>query len=232
MKNVLIVESKNDQQFIEALIRDIELENTVVDNPICRIDDFDCLGGLSEKKLTLALQDKVSEITKGKISRIGVLIDQDKHSRKERLSFVSRAVQNAFDNQQIKIEAVNHFYIVTIDEYTTVEIVCYFTNVEEEGELETLLKAIKTKDSPFADCLEAWRGCIESNNKKISQKDFDKFWISNYIRFDTCSSKEKKQAERKCSMQNFDYILKNKNIFNLKHELLTDLRAFLNLFKG
>ena len=30
---------------------------------------------------------------------------------------------------------------------------------------ETVLKLIKTKESPYADCLESWRNCLESNNK-------------------------------------------------------------------
>jgi hypothetical protein len=52
-----------------------------------------------------------------------------------------------------------------------------------------------------------------------------------YIRFDTCSKNEKKQAERKCSMKNFDYVMTNKTkIWNFKHPVLNELNDFLNLF--
>ncbi len=67
--------------------------------------------------------------------------------------------------------------------------------------------------------------------KLIKDKDFDKFWISNYLRFDTCSTEDKKQAGRKCSMNGFDYVMKNKRyIWNFEHEVLNELKEFLQLF--
>jgi len=52
-----------------------------------------------------------------------------------------------------------------------------------------------------------------------------------YIRFDTCSKSEKKQAERKCSMKGFDYIMTNKPaIWDFEHPALNDLKDFLRLF--
>ncbi|ETR67173.1 MAG: hypothetical protein OMM_11876, partial [Candidatus Magnetoglobus multicellularis str. Araruama] len=77
---------------------------------------------------------------------------------------------------------------------------CFLVNVQEKGELETLLKTIKTKPSAYADCLYIWKECVKNhfnsetenkNDKIISDKDFDKFWLNNYIRFDTCTSYEK-----------------------------------------
>jgi hypothetical protein len=227
--NALIVESDNDKDFVEALIRDIELE-VEVDAPSCAIDDFACMDGLNATKLREHLEEKVDEIKKGNIRRLGVLIDQDKKTKAERLEFVSQAASKAFE-QSIVIKDINTFYTIQLDKDTDFKLVCHFTNVDGEGELETVLKAIATKESVYADCLEAWKVCIETKGKKISKKEFDKFWISNYIRFDTCTSKQKKQAERKCSMKNFDYVLKNKAIFDLKAKELTDLRAFLSLFK-
>jgi len=63
-------------------------------------------------------------------------------------------------------------------------------------------------------------------------KDFDKFWISNYICFDTCSPQESKQAGRKCAMSAFDYVLKEKShIFNFEHSILKEIKNLLRLFK-
>jgi hypothetical protein len=45
VSNLIIVESENDQYFIEALIEKLNLRNIEVGKPICKIDDFDCLGG-------------------------------------------------------------------------------------------------------------------------------------------------------------------------------------------
>ncbi|GBE73146.1 hypothetical protein myaer87_03730 [Microcystis aeruginosa NIES-87] len=52
-----------------------------------------------------------------------------------------------------------------------------------------------------------------------------------YLRFDTCSTEDKKQAGRKCSMNGFDYVMKNKrHIWNFEHEVLNELKEFLQLF--
>jgi hypothetical protein len=130
------------------------------------------------------------------------------------------------------LDDINKLITVTTKDNISVQLGCYFTNVDGQGELETLLKAIKIKPSDYADCLEAWRECVIAKGKMISQKDFDKFWVNNYIRFDTCLNKERGRREKKCSMYNFDYILENKShIFDFKSQLLDELKDFLILFK-
>ncbi len=233
--NKLIVESKNDKIFIEALIRHLHI-HAEVDTPICSIEDFECLNGLSQKKLSIKLEELLDEVAKKGLYKIGVVIDIDEFSTAERLNLVTNSLNQALKNKNIApiekgFEKINQFISVPIDETITVEIACFFTNLNGKGELETVLKAIKTQDSVYADCLLAWRDCLEKGGQSISQKDFDKFWLSNYIRFDTCSKKDKTQSERKCSLQNFDYIMENKStIFNFDSEILTDLTSYLNLF--
>nr|WP_308477947.1 hypothetical protein [Microcystis aeruginosa] len=90
---------------------------------------------------------------------------------------------------------------------------------------------MKSQDSTYADCLEDWRNCLNNQEKSIIDKDFDKFWISKYLRFDTCSREDKKQADSKCSMKGFDYVMKHKpHIWNFEHEVLNELKEFLQLF--
>lgn len=101
-------------------------------------------------------------------------------------------------------------------------------NVDGNGELETVLKAIKSKDSTYADCLDSWRDCLTQNGKIIRDKDFDKFWINNYFRFDTCSKEERKQIERKCNNE----VAIKKDIWIFNHPVLKDLKEFLNLFNS
>ncbi|MEI0527696.1 hypothetical protein R4J00_03485 [Brachyspira intermedia] len=98
-------------------------------------------------------------------------------------------------------------------------------NVNGYGELETVLKLIKKSDSIFADCLESWRECLKAHNKDISDKDFDKFYINNYIRFDTCNKYEQKQSSKYCS---FESAMK-KDIWDLDNNILNDLKEFLKL---
>ncbi|MBF0378146.1 MAG: hypothetical protein HQK72_11775 [Desulfamplus sp.] len=141
----------------------------------------------------------------------------------------------------MQIDDVGQFIEIStkigVDSYDF-KISCFLVGVENSGELETLMKAIKAKTSIYADCLSEWRRCLEEHheaigvkNEILSDKEFDKFWVNNYIRFDTCSSKEKRQAFKKCSMVNFDYIIENKkDIFNFDHPLLNPFKDYLNSF--
>ncbi len=232
--NILIVESKNDKAFVEAIIRHLHLNQVEVSNPICQIDDFDCMNGLNPNKLASSLKDALTGVMRG-VEKIGILIDLDQSSIEERLELVNNSLKMAFQSVfgveiTDKIIGINNFLTIDIND-SIVSIACYFTNVDGQGELETVLKTIKTKDSPFADCLSEWQNCLQANGKDIKQKDYDKFWLSNYIRFDTCSKNDKKQAERKCSIQNLDEVFKNKaHIFDFDNALLIDIKSFLRLF--
>ncbi len=55
-KNILIVESENDKYFIESLTEYLNLSEVDIDTPICSIDDYECLNGLSKAKLEGKLQ--------------------------------------------------------------------------------------------------------------------------------------------------------------------------------
>ena len=73
-----------------------------------------------------------------------------------------------------------------------------------------------------------WKDCLNNHDKSISIKEFNKFWVSIYLRFDTCSKKEKKQAERKCS---FEFAMSEKAwIWDFEHPTLNDLKEFLQMF--
>jgi len=49
-RNILIVESENDQYFIESLKEYLKISDVEIDTPICSIDDYECLNGLSKAK--------------------------------------------------------------------------------------------------------------------------------------------------------------------------------------
>ncbi len=228
VSNLLIVESKNDKFFLKALIEELNYD-IEIDPPIF-IDDYECLEGLSEKRLVESFKSLLADIQKRQISKIGIVIDIDLHSTQERLQFINKCLRQVFTLNN-EFSDISQFITVNIPGYDSIEIACYFTHVEGQGELETVLKLIKTKESTYADCLESWRNCLESNNKLIKDKDYDKFWISNYLRFDTCFGDDKKQAERKCSMKNFEYIMENKkDIWNFNHSVLDEIKEFLHLF--
>jgi hypothetical protein len=237
MSNKLIVESKNDKIFIEKLIEILNLDNIQVDEPICEpkdpinIDKYQCLNGLNQDLMIEALGLLSKDLLKNDVTKVGIIIDQDLKTKEERLVFINSCIDEVF-RTSTPFDDINQLITVTTEDNISLQLGCYFTNVGGQGELETLLKAIKTQPSDYADCLEAWQVCVIAKGEKISQKEFDKFWVNNYIRFDTCSKKERRQAKKKCSINSFDYVLENKShIFDFESELLNDLKKFLMLFK-
>ncbi len=234
--NILIVESKNDKIFVQALIEVLNIENLGVEKILIDEDDFLCLNSVdpNPKKptnLIRKLKDVKTEISKKGIKRIGVLLDIDKNRLKDRITLINTAIEKTFGKNSFeKISNVNQPVKVKYDE-ETIEILCYFTNVDDCGDLETVLKKIAKKDAKYADCLNQWRECLNKKGVEITEKDFDKFWVDNYIRFDTCSPKERTQADKNCSMRVFDKILQ-KDVFDLSHETLNGLREFLAKFRN
>ncbi|WP_377475634.1 MAG: hypothetical protein P2A85_22595 [Microcoleus anatoxicus] len=228
MSNIVIVESKNDRIFMQAMVEKLNCD-IQVEKPIY-IDDYQSLEGLSETELIKALKNLIRKIDRKDIEKIGIIIDIDNCSEQERLQFVDKCIKQVFEAESLS-STKQFIDICTTDHGTNAKLACYFTNVGGKGELETLLKAIKDKDSTYADCLDSWKTCIESQGKKINQKEFDKFWISNYIRFDTCSKQEQKQAGSKCSMSKFDYVMEHKkDIWDWDNPALDDLKEFFRLF--
>ena len=189
--NLLIVESQNDKFFIERLKQEITA-NFEVDAPICCISEYECLDGLSQTRLEKKLQEIKVDIDKKGLNRIGNLLDADDKGIEKRVQLINDAVK-CIDNQ-LNISAVNTWYESKL---LDIEISCHILNVDGKGELESLLKIIKSEDSTFADCLNAWRDCVTHNNKAITNKDFDKFWINIYQRYDCCSKTDKQQAGKK-----------------------------------
>lgn len=95
-KNVLIVESKNDRCFVEALVRHLNLSDIEVEPPVCRIDDFECLAGLSRESLANALELVRGNLSKQDIRAIGIILDDD-GQRADRLTLIDGAVGDVFE---------------------------------------------------------------------------------------------------------------------------------------
>ena len=227
MSNTVIVESKNDRIFMQAMVEKLNCD-IQVDPPIY-IDDYKSLEGLSETELIKALKNLIRKIDRKDIEKIGIIIDIDNYSEQERLEFVDRCIKQVFEAESLS--STKQFIDICTDHGTKAKLACYFTNFEGKGELETLLKAIKARESPHADCLDSWKTCIESKGQQINQKGFDKFWVSIYLRYDTCSDNEQQQAGRKCTMSGFDYVMKHKkDIWNWDNPALDDLKEFFTLF--
>jgi len=231
VSNIVIVESKNDRIFMQAMVEKLNSDLQVA-SPIY-IDDYKSLDGLDETKLISALKNLKAEIPKKGVKKIGIIIDIDNYSEQERLGLVNNCIKNGLGTETETLLSTKQFIDISGDNGTKAKLACYFTNVGGQGELETLLKAIKARESPHADCLNSWKTCIESQGQQMGRKDFDKFWVSIYLRYDTCSNQEQTQAGKKCSMSEsgFDYVMEHKkNIWDWNNPALDDLKEFFTLF--
>ncbi len=227
--NILIVESKNDKFFFQAVVDHLNCNIEIAPPILISDEDYRSMEGLDSSKLKQAFKDLKADIQKGEIERVGIIIDIDNYAIKDRLELLNECIQEVFPTSP-PLETTNEFIELNFDSFD-IQLACYFNNIDGQGELETLLKKIKNKVSIYADCLESWQACLQSYDKKITTKEFNKFWVSMYLRFDTCSAVEKRQAERKCSMKGFDYVMQYKpEIWNLDHPDLNNLKNFFKLF--
>lgn len=205
-KNILIVESENDKYFFQEVVNSISGVDIESLEAVCKIDDYECLGGIS--KLEAKLTEIKRRIKKDDISTIGIIFDANSVGIEKRKEQIETAVSNV------------------LSDISDVEIKIHILNVDGHGELETVLRVIKSEESTYADCLNSWQECLSAQGKSIKDKDFDKFWVQVYQRYDCCTDKEQKQADRKCDNEaSF-----KKPIWNLDHEVLDDLKKFLASF--
>ncbi len=246
--NILIVESENDQFFIEALAK----TSSKTKPEVWQIDEYKH-SNLDEKKLTTQIVNALTDAVKASSSKIGIILDIDESTQKERINLINKCLKSSFaelDFPEMDKSLVNikEFITCQINHNTSIKISCFFTNIDGKGELETILKDIKSKESIFADCLyDGWRNCLESKGKKIratgeecdiSNKELLKLWVDFYKRFDTLKRRERdaRNTDWKGIMtgitKNGETLkcIRGNDIFDLKSERLTDIKSFLHMF--
>lgn len=221
-KSVLIVESHNDKFFIERLLRHLNIQSALeVSRPICSIDEYVCLPGLSVKALERKLNEVYTDIEKKDLGKIGILVDADAVGIGNRLSEVNEAL--ASSQFAISLPSVNQ--AIVYGEFN-VAISCHIVNIDGYGELETILKAIASGSKQFVNCLDDWRQCLKNNDSDLSDKHFNKFWLNIYQRYDSCSKRERTNPDKDCSFQ----ASLDKDIWNFEHTCLEELKAYLRSF--
>lgn len=220
--NLLIVESFNDKFFLEALIKHLSKNEIDVSPPICSTNDYECLEGLSQEKLSRKLDELKSNLEKHPREKLGIIIDADSQGIDKRIELMNTTLSILCTD--VTLSEPNKLFK---SNQLGMEIGCHVMNIDGHGELETVLKTIKNKESIYADCLEKWKECLTKNKKTISDKNFDKFWLNVYQRYDGCTKSEKKQAGKKCS---FEASMDKADLWDFGHPVLDDLKKFLSLF--
>jgi hypothetical protein len=240
-------DSENDQYFIEALAKKVYYENKV-----CRIDEYK-YSSLDEKKLTTQITNALIDVKSRSVSKIGIILDMDNSTLQERLALINKCLKKSFadcgypEPSHLLINT-KEFITNPIDDDLDVKIAGFFTNIDGEGELETVLKAIKLKPSVFADCLyEEWKNCLTNKGKKIGQKgeqcdisdkELLKLWVDFYKRFDTLkrNQRDEKNTDWKGIMRGETKKgeklkkVRGEDIFDLQSDKLKDIKLFLSMF--
>ena len=213
--NKIIVESHNDKFFIQKIIKDLELKNIDISEPLCSIDEFICLDGLGN------LEKKLKDIKLDELERLGILIDADEVGVEKRIFEINEIFKKV--GIEIELKNINEFQK---DMKNDVEISCHILNIDDRGSLDHILKAIAKSPSRYADCLEAWKECLEKQGENISDTVFIKFWVNNYLRFDTCLKEEQKQISKRCNLEK----ALDKDVWDFENLILNSLKDFLKLF--
>jgi hypothetical protein len=205
MRNVIIVEGKDDAAFIKTLASGVETRTIEVKE----------LGGAGKTdlaSLTKALDALKNDAQLNPVSKIGIILDLDPADFDEatKLAFVNEALKSVFEIELAEVGVFDN--IPSIE----AQIACYFINPN----LDILLRQIAAKPSPIADCLHA---CIENNAKP---REKDKAWPLYYMRWDICDANERENGSKNV---NFTHA-HQKAAWNLNDPILEDLNKFLKYF--
>ena len=116
--NKLIVESQNDKYFVQRIIEKLNLKNIEISEPICSIDEYICLDGISK------LKSKLQDMKLDSIDKLGIIIDADDVGIEKRIEEINSILKEL--NIDIKLENINEF---KKDSETDLEIACYILNI-------------------------------------------------------------------------------------------------------
>ncbi len=244
-KSFIIVEHDSDKFTFEAIIRHIHAEQEI-EVESAENEDIDWYFRSAEANieqptgLKESISDIFTEITKGNCEKIGIIWDLDTFSIEQRIQQINNAISLAAQEAQNEIERtvtwvqniteINQFCPLIVDGIET-QVACHFVGLNEMGEIEDVLKAIKSRSSELADCVDKHLPtCLDLQGEKaLKDKDLVKLWINHYQRYDTLEKKNRKDAFTK-----WENVMKHRSeIFDFgKDEIieLKQLKDFLTMF--
>ena len=227
--------SKNQSRSLSILYK-----NHRVEYPKPKIIDFQSIPKENDpnKPTTLIRELKAlkNDFSNEKYDKVGIIRDMDNSSEADMLLLINNALQEAYpiENQEIKfcnIPVPFEFTQNSTGNKLTINFACHFVGIDSEGsrkgEIEDILKAIKSEPSPLADCVDKHLPeCFDLiGEKNLRDKDLVKLWINHYQRYDTLAKKNR--TDEFTSWKNV--MEKRSEIFDFKSELpeFRELKDFL-----
>jgi hypothetical protein len=250
IKHILIVESKNDAAFIRALLRHLQLasvETQAVENEEIEMETLEnfegdgpkTYNGLSKTTLEQKLKNIYKEIDKSyaSLQNIGIIIDADDKGKELQIDLCNQAVTKVFG--EINITEDKKFKTVDFiinEEKISLGFDFFCMNVDNSGELTSVLRKIKKADSFYADCLvECWQPCYSAKNipkeKSITANQFDKLWVEIFLKYDTTSKSNRNKNSANLGLVFEGKEEKGKTIFDFESPYLQELTSFLHTFR-
>ncbi len=199
-KAKIIVEDNNDRHTYQAIINHTKLQESLSVSEVEIEWEVSSAETNPEKPrgLIRTLKSLLNDIRSGSIERIGIVWDIDTDAE-QKLQTVLTAFDEAFGTDVIvkPFSKPNEFGSIVFDSGTPeeieVKVACFFVGLDGKGEIEDLLKMIKSKPSPLADCINKnLPHCLNENGiTDVNDKELVKLWINNYQRYDTLTKKNR-----------------------------------------
>lgn len=220
MKNIIIVEGKSDKKFLEGYLAYLK-------------EDFPKKYFLIEEAkgqdaIFSILKAHQISINRRETKNIGILIDADEEGIKAKIeNKINPAIEKAF-NIKNAVKAPNKISQIKYGS-NSVNIFCYIFNIDGKGELEDILKEIRTdKNAEFPICLDKFVECMKGFNEAYPEKTYKKNFIHFYGY--ECVRKEGINAEGiKSKLKGYEYYTQQH--WNFEDGRLKELKQFLDLFQ-
>jgi hypothetical protein len=203
MRNIVLVEGKDDAEFISLLSQNSDIEPFTIEK----------LGGSNQELLVKKLKSIQNDFQLNPINKLGIILDLDDYTTESRLEFLNACFFLVFSQNLTQINEFQKFQLFGLE----LEIACFFI----KPNLDVLARKISKLNTEKSDCLFK---CLEK--EEIKKKERDKAWTYYYMLWDVC---DKNERENRSSNINFKFT-DSKNAWDLESTELNDIRLFLKQF--
>lgn len=166
-------------------------------------------------------------IKQGAAKNIGILVDANDEGVASKIANkINPAIEKAFGVKNA-VRVPNERYAITY-ENKTLNIFCCIVNIGGKGELEDILREIRTdKNAEIPICLDRFVQCMNGFNEAYAEKEYKKNFIYFYG-FECLRKEGFTPDDLKSKLKKYEYYVPQ--YWDFSHEKLKDIKVFLELF--